>query len=92
MINDQIRDREVRVIGEDGTQLGVSGSWSSDIPASDINVRYALRRLQIWKGDVYVRAPNGVGYWANVNVSFNKDYNSLLTPITIDVTRVEGGI
>lgn len=75
-----------------GTQLGVSGSWSSDIPASDINVRYALRRLQIWKGDVYVRAPNGVGYWANVNVSFNKDYNSMLTPITIDVTRVEGGI
>lgn len=75
-----------------GTQLGVSGSWSSDIPASDIETRYALRRLQIWRGDAYVREPNGVGYWASVNVSFNKDYNNLLMPVTIEVTRVEGGM
>ena len=75
-----------------GTQLGVSGSWSSDIPAADIDTRYALRRLQIWRGDCYVREPNGVGYWASINVSFNKDYDNLLMPVTIDVTRVEGGI
>lgn len=75
-----------------GTQLGVSGSWSSDIPASDLDTRYALRRLQIWRGDAYVREPNGVGYWASVNVSFNKDYNNLLMPVTIEVTRVEGGM
>lgn len=75
-----------------GTQLGVSGSWSSDIPASDLDTRYALRRLQIWRGDAYVREPNGVGYWASVNVSFNKDYDNLLMPVTIEVTRVEGGM
>lgn len=75
-----------------GTQLGVSGSWSSDIPASDINTRYALRRLQIWRGNAYVREPNGVGYWASVEVSFNNDYDNLLMPVTIEVTRVEGGM
>ena len=75
-----------------GTQLGISGSWSTDIVADDMDTRYALRRLQIWKGDAYVRAPNGVGYWANVKVSFEKDYQNLLTPVTISVTRVEGGI
>ena len=75
-----------------GTQLGVSGSWSSDIPADDAETRYALRRLQIWPGNVYVREPNGVGYWASVEVSFSKDYDNVLTPVSIDVTRVEGGM
>jgi hypothetical protein len=75
-----------------GTQLGVSGSWSSDIPANDAETRYALRRLQIWPGNVYVREPNGVGYWASVEVSFSKDYDNVLTPVSIDVTRVEGGM
>lgn len=75
-----------------GTQLGIAGSWSSEFPATDIDTVYALRRLQIYKGDCYVREPNGVGYWASINVSFNKDYNNLLIPVSIDVTRVEGGI
>lgn len=75
-----------------GTQLGVSGSWSSDIPADDAETRYALRRLMIWPGNVYVREPNGVGYWASVEVSFSKDYDNVLTPVSIDVTRVEGGM
>lgn len=75
-----------------GTQLGVSGSWSSEFPATDVDTRYALRRLQAWPGDAYVREPNGVGYWASVEVSFNKEYNNLLIPVTINVTRVEGGI
>ena len=75
-----------------GTQLGISGNWSSEIPATDRDTVYALRRLQIYRGDCYVREPNGVGYWASITVSFNKDYNNLLIPITIDVTRVEGGI
>lgn len=75
-----------------GTQLGVSGSWSTEFPATDVDTRYALRRLQTWAGDAYVREPNGVGYWASVEVSFNKDYDNLLIPVTINVTRVEGGI
>ena len=75
-----------------GTQLGVSGSWSSSVPATDADTRFALRRLAIYTGDVYVREPSGVGYWANVNVSFSKSYDNLLSPISLDVTRVEGGV
>lgn len=75
-----------------GTQLGITGSWSTDVLANDLETRYALRRLQIWRGDAYVRAPNGVGYWANVKVSFSKDYKNLLMPVTLNITRVEGGI
>lgn len=75
-----------------GTQLGVGGSWSSSIPASDADTRFALRRLAIYPGDVYVREPSGVGYWANVNVSFSKSYDNLLSPISLEVTRVEGGV
>lgn len=75
-----------------GTQLGVGGSWSSSIPASDADTRFALRRLAIYPGDVYVREPSGVGYWANVNVSFSKNYDNLLSPVSLEVTRVEGGM
>lgn len=75
-----------------GTQLGVGGSWSSSVPASDADTRFALRRLAIYPGDVYVREPSGVGYWANVNVSFSKSYDNMLSPISLDVTRVEGGV
>lgn len=75
-----------------GTQLGIGGSWSSSIPASDADTRFALRRLAIYPGDVYVREPSGVGYWANVNVSFSKSYDNMLSPISLDVTRVEGGV
>lgn len=75
-----------------GTQLGISGSWSSEIPRDDTETLYSLRRLAIYPGDVYVREPSGVGYWARVNVSFNKSYDSMVIPVTIDVTRVEGGV
>lgn len=75
-----------------GTQLGISGSWTSEFPATDVELRYALRRLAVWQGDAYVREPGGIGYWAKVNVSMNKDYDNLLIPVTLSVTRVEGGI
>ena len=75
-----------------GTQLGVTSSWSSDIPRDDAETLYALRRLAIYQGDAYVREPSGSGYWATVVPSFNKNYDSLTIPVTLDITRVEGGI
>ena len=75
-----------------GTQIGESSTWSVEIPASDTETIYALRRLSLWSGDVYVREPSGTGYWANVNVSFNKDYSSMVIPISLEITRVEGGV
>lgn len=75
-----------------GTQLGVNGTWNAVILANDTERIYALRRLAIYRGDVYVREPSGVGYWANINVSFSKKYSDMTIPVTLNVTRVEGGI
>lgn len=75
-----------------GTQLESTASWSMEIPKTDVETLYQLRRLQKWTGDVYVREPSGSGYWANVGVSFSRKHNDLTIPITLDITRVEGGI
>ena len=74
-----------------GTQLGETATWRVDIDKSDIDTLYALRRLAVWMGDVYVREPSGSGYWASVKVSFSQKHKELTIPVTIDVTRVEGG-
>lgn len=75
-----------------GTQLGETASWSMEIPKSDKETLYTLRRLSIWMGDVYVREPSGSGYWANIKVSFSENSRELTIPISLEITRVEGGI
>lgn len=75
-----------------GDSISTTASWSFEFPKTDKEMIYALRRLQIWAGDVYVREPEGSGYWANVTVSFNLDYDNLVVPVTLDITRVEGGM
>lgn len=75
-----------------GTQVGETSQWSIEIPKEDKNTIYALRRLSLWTGDVYVREPSGMGYWANVGVSFNQSYDDVKIPISLNITRVEGGV
>lgn len=75
-----------------GTQVGESSTWNVEIPATDDETIYALRRLAVWMGSVYVREPSGVGHWANVNVSFNRKHCALTIPVTLEITRVEGGV
>ena len=75
-----------------GTQLGHTSSWSMEIPKDDKDVLYAIRRLAIWTGDVYVREPSGSGYWANVSVSYNQTHKEVTIPVTLTINRVEGGI
>lgn len=75
-----------------GTHRDESSSWTVSIPKEDKETIYALRRLSLWSGNVYVREPSGMGYWANVDVSFNQKHSDVTIPITINVTRVEGGI
>ena len=75
-----------------GTQVGYKSSWSMEIPKDDKETLYALRRLAIWLGDVYVREPSGSGYWANISVSFSQTHNQLTIPISLELTRVEGGV
>jgi len=74
-----------------GTQIGETSSWSMEIPKDDRDALYTLRRLAIWMGNVYVREPSGSGYWANVSVSFNQRHCELTIPVSLAVTRVEGG-
>lgn len=75
-----------------GTHVGETANWSVAIPKTDTETLYALRRLAVWPGNVYVREPSGSGYWANVGISFQQNYQSLTIPVTISVTRVEGGL
>lgn len=78
-------------VGYYGTQRGEGGTWNMVIPADDKDTEYALRRLARWMGDVYVREPSGIGYWANVIVTFSKKHRDLTIPVTLNITKVEGG-
>lgn len=75
-----------------GTQLGETITLNVEIEADDKETLYALRRLKVYTGDVYVREPSGTGYWANVIVSFDEKHCAKTIPVTIEVTRVEGGV
>lgn len=75
-----------------GTQIGETATWNTTIPKSDKETLYALRRLSTWMGNVYVREPSGSGYWANITVTFNVSHLEVTIPITLNITRVEGGL
>lgn len=81
-----------RPVAYHGTQLGESSTWSAEIPADDKETVYAIRRLSIWTGNVYVREPSGSGYWAVVKVSFNQTHCEVTIPVTLTITRVDGGM
>ena len=75
-----------------GTQVGHKANWNMEIDKNDKETLYALRRLQRWMGDVYVREPSGSGYWANILVSFSQKHTAVTIPVTLSITRVEGGV
>ena len=74
-----------------GTQVGTVSTWNVDIDKDDEETIYALRRLAVYMGDVYVREPSGISYWASIKVSFSQKHRELTIPVTLDITRVEGG-
>lgn len=78
-------------VGYYGTQTGESAQWSTDIDKTDKDTIYALRRLAVYMGRVYVREPSGTGYWAQISVSMNTNHSDLTIPVTLSITRVEGG-
>lgn len=75
-----------------GTQLGETASWSTDVKKSDTDTISKIRELMNYMGDVYVREPSGIGFWANIKLSYNMNHTELVVPVSIDITRVEGGI
>lgn len=78
-------------VGYYGTQRGLTSTWNVEIEADDEETLYAIRRLQNWMGNAYVREPSGSGYWASVKVSFSQKHCEVTIPITFTITRVEGG-
>lgn len=75
-----------------GTQRGESSTWNVEIEKTDEETIYSLRRLATYPGNVYVREPSGSGYWAHVVVSFSQKHLELTIPVTLEITRVEGGM
>lgn len=75
-----------------GTKVDESITITTVVPKTDLETLYALRRLASWSGSVYVRTPSGAGYWAVVAVALSESYDVLAVPVSIKVTRVEGGI
>jgi hypothetical protein len=75
-----------------GTHRGEKSTWNTVIQKDDEEMIYALRRLNLWSGDAYVREPSGTGYWASVTVTFPQKHKDLTIPVTFTITRVEGGI
>ena len=75
-----------------GTKISEAPSWNVTIPKDDVDTIYALRRLSLWAGDVYIREPSGMGFWANVGVSFPINHDAVATQVTLAITRVEGGM
>ena len=75
-----------------GTQVGQTQTWNVDIPKTDTETIYALRRLSVWMGDVYIREPSGSGYWANISVSFSQKHLDTVIPVKFSITRVAGGM
>ena len=74
-----------------GTQRGETSTWNVEIPKSDKDTLYSIRRLASWMDDVYVREPSGSGYRASIKVSFSQKHCELTIPVTLSITRVEGG-
>ena len=72
-----------------GTQRGETMTLNAVIPKSYKDTIYALRRLSEWAGDVYIREPSGIGYWANVTVKMPIKHAELTVNVTLTVKRVE---
>lgn len=75
-----------------GTQRGESLKISCEFPKTDTETLALVRQLMGYQGDVYVREPSGLGYWANVTISYNRNYKELSIPVSIDIKPVEGGV
>ncbi len=65
-------------------------SWSFDVLKEDRDTLNKLRQLALYAGDVYVREPRGIGYWAHVEVSFSETHANPIVPVSLTITRSNG--
>ena len=74
-----------------GTQRGESLKLSCEFPKEDNDTLSTLRKLMVYSGDVYIREPSGLGYWANVTVSYDRNFKEVTVPVSLEIKPVEGG-
>lgn len=74
-----------------GTHIDETLTWNIDIPKNDMETLYAIRRLSKYMGNVYIRDQYGVGFWAEIEINYSQRHIETITPITINIKRVEGG-
>lgn len=65
-------------------------SWSFDVLKEDRDTLNKLRQLALYAGDVYIREPRGIGYWAHIEVSFTETHAELIVPVSLTITRSSG--
>ena len=73
-----------------GTQRGQKASLSSSVMR--IRDRYTIGMLRLLADamePVYVRTPNGLGFWAHVTPNITESFDSGAVAVSLDVTRVE---
>ena len=65
-------------------------SWSFDVLKEDRDTLNKLRELALYAGDVYIREPRGIGYWAHVEVSFSETHAERIVSVSLSITRSDG--
>lgn len=71
-----------------GKHVTKSESWSFVIPEYDTETLTLIRRLSTLNEMVYIRTPDGDGYWAHVDVSINRTHMSVTTSVTLTIEKI----
>lgn len=71
-----------------GKQKTKSESWSFVIPEYDTETLSLIRTLSTLNEKVYIRTPDGDGYWAHVDVSINRTHMSVTTSVTLTIEKI----
>lgn len=75
-----------------GTKTNHNSKWDVMIDKNDADTILALRTLGVWRDNVYVREPSGTGYWASIEINMSQKHNEPGVPVSLTITRVEGGV
>lgn len=75
-----------------GTQIGQEVSYNTSVSVNDEERIFAIRNLMRWLGNVYIRDPSGIGFWASLQISYSKTHGEMTVPISIVASRVDGGM
>lgn len=71
-----------------GKQKTKSENWSFVIPEYDTETLTLIRTLSTLNEMVYIRTPDGDGYWAHVDVSINRTHMSVTTSVTLIIEKI----